>query len=64
MTGGGGCRSHAQQAVFSVEDDLLAVGQEVCDEGGRADAEVHVGTFRDVGGDPRSKLLSADARAH
>ena len=53
-------RSHAEQPVFGVQDDLAIPGQVVRHHRGQADAEIHVRAIRNVARDTRGDLLAAE----
>src|SRR5690606_10390402 len=49
--------AHAQNAVLTVQDDFAVGGKVVGNQGGHADAQVHVRTVGDVAGDALGDFL-------
>ena len=55
-----GERSHAEHAVFGLEDDFDAFGDEVGDEGGDSDSEVDVVAILEFAGGSHGDLISGE----
>ncbi|MNC52326.1 hypothetical protein D3C75_1016670 [compost metagenome] len=51
------CRAHTENAVFAVQEDLFIRRQEVGYLGWDPNAQVDVGTFRDIAGNTFGQLL-------
>src|SRR5204862_2802502 len=53
-------RSHAEDAVLAVQDDLASLRQEVGDQRRQANTEIDVSALRDIARDARSHLFSVE----
>ena len=58
---GGWRRTHTEQTVFAVQEDLALFRQVIGDHGRQADAQIDVGAFRNVARDTGGHLLPGEA---
>ncbi len=58
---GGGRGAHPEHPVLAVQEDLAVDGEMVADQGGQADAQVHIGAVGDVPRHPGRELVARQA---
>jgi len=55
----GGGRPHPQQTVFAVQKIIALAGQVIANQGGQANAKIHIGAFGNIQRYPRRQLFAS-----